>query len=100
MYYLVVSNTRVLESVQVGQVAAFSSELDAVRTLDEEGVVVLDQSPDEFSAHCLYENVVCWFICFCRIRLVLQMRLTNRLETEKRKAYDLQPAINFLFVRL
>ena len=50
--YLVVGNTRVLEGVQVGQVTRFSGELN-VSTLNEERVVVLNQSPDQIGAHDL-----------------------------------------------
>ena len=50
--YLVVGNTRVLEGVEVSQVTGFRRKLSVV-TLDEERVVVLDDSPNQFGTHFL-----------------------------------------------
>ena len=52
VYYLVVSETRVLEGVNVGQVGGFRGELNT-RTLNKERVVVSDDSPDQFGTHFL-----------------------------------------------
>lgn len=53
------SQTRELEGVHVEEVSSFSRELDSTiavgaSSLDEEGVVVLDQLPDESRGHCCY----------------------------------------------
>jgi hypothetical protein len=50
--YLVVSKTRVLVGVDVQQVGGFRRELNTL-TLDKEGVVVLDNLPDQFGTHRL-----------------------------------------------
>jgi hypothetical protein len=51
-HYLVVSKTRVLVGVDVQQVGGFRRELNTL-TLDKEGVVVLDNLPDQFGTHRL-----------------------------------------------
>jgi hypothetical protein len=52
MTYLFVGETRVLERVEVGQVGGFRRKLETI-TLHEEGVVVLDQFPNQSRAHFL-----------------------------------------------
>lgn len=59
--YLGLGNTGELEGVQVGKVTGLARELDVV-ALDKEGVVVLNQRPDQFGAHDLSYNVLCWFL--------------------------------------
>lgn len=68
--YLVVSKARVLEAVQVGQVARLAREFNVV-ALNKEGVVVLNQSPDQFGAHDLdiAKRKTCWSLSLPYVRL-------------------------------